>query len=315
MKTTAAIALSTAIVLTGLAALAGIFFIGYLAMREPLKTELQANLGGDMTQAAQRALQPHQAALAATRRAKRELIPQPWAGDERLASKLGGRAYWPAGQPFPAASDGAPMTLLAQIDLAEAAMPGYPQQGLLQFFISADDFYGAGFDGPMEMEALAEPRGFRVVYWPQVSFTDAGGAPEPRPGDLLPFDPTKPRRILFAAAVEETIGASDAGFEPVAGASIDEIADRYAVANGLPQDEVSDALYESLERFGHKLGGHPDFTQSDPRAPDGDWLLLLQLDSDDQMMWGDSGVANFFIRRQDLARADFSRVAFHWDCY
>ncbi|KAF1717355.1 YwqG family protein [Pseudoxanthomonas wuyuanensis] len=314
MRTPAAIALSAAIVLAGLAALAGLSFVGYRAMQGPLKTESQKNRGGDMTESAQRALQPHQAALAATVRAKRELIPQPWAGDELLASKLGGRAYWPAGQPFPATADGTPMTLLAQIDLAEAAMPGYPQHGLLQFFISAGDFYGAGLDGPMEMEALAEPHGFRVVYWPQPLSADAAPVPEPRPGDFLPFDPTRPRRILFAAG-EETIGANDAGFEQVAGASVDEIATRYASANGLPQDEVSDALYESLERFGHKLGGHPDFTQSDPRAPGGGWLLLLQLDSDDQMMWGDSGVANFFIRQQDLVRADFSRVAFHWDCY
>lgn len=31
-------------------------------------------------------------------------------------------------------------------------------------------------------------------------------------------------------------------------------------------------------------------------------------------MWGDMGVANFFIRREDLLRRDFSRVWYTWDC-
>jgi uncharacterized protein YwqG len=44
-------------------------------------------------------------------------------------------------------------------------------------------------------------------------------------------------------------------------------------------------------------------------------VLLLQLDSDEEMMWGDSGIANFFIDPDDLRRGDFSRVAYHWDCY
>ncbi|TGV30909.1 DUF1963 domain-containing protein [Mesorhizobium sp. M00.F.Ca.ET.186.01.1.1] len=29
--------------------------------------------------------------------------------------------------------------------------------------------------------------------------------------------------------------------------------------------------------------------------------------------WGDSGVANFFIRKQDLLRLDFSQVFHTWD--
>ena len=43
--------------------------------------------------------------------------------------------------------------------------------------------------------------------------------------------------------------------------------------------------------------------------------LLLQLDSDDQMMWGDVGVGGFFIAPEDLAKADFSRVMYTWDCH
>nr|WP_088909012.1 DUF1963 domain-containing protein [Brevibacillus formosus] len=30
--------------------------------------------------------------------------------------------------------------------------------------------------------------------------------------------------------------------------------------------------------------------------------------------WGDSGVSNFFVRREDLLRLDFSKVSYTWDC-
>jgi len=50
-------------------------------------------------------------------------------------------------------------------------------------------------------------------------------------------------------------------------------------------------------------------------------ILLLQLDSDinendrytGKLMWGDSGVANFFITPEDLAKRDFNRTAFMFD--
>ena len=49
-------------------------------------------------------------------------------------------------------------------------------------------------------------------------------------------------------------------------------------------------------------------------------MLLFQLDSDgskeagDLVLWGDCGVANFFISREALRRRDFSRVCYNWDC-
>lgn len=73
----------------------------------------------------------------------------------------------------------------------------------------------------------------------------------------------------------------------------------------------------------HQLGGYPYFTQEDPRNgteyEDLD-VLLFQLDTDggkevgDLVMWGDSGVCNFFISREALKRRDFSRVCYNWDC-
>ena len=38
--------------------------------------------------------------------------------------------------------------------------------------------------------------------------------------------------------------------------------------------------------------------------------LLFQMDSDMHIMWGDSGVANFFIKNDN----DFDDVFYTWDC-
>ncbi|MBQ9182646.1 MAG: DUF1963 domain-containing protein, partial [Neisseriaceae bacterium] len=40
-------------------------------------------------------------------------------------------------------------------------------------------------------------------------------------------------------------------------------------------------------------------------------VLLLQIESDEGIMWGDCGVGNFFIRPDDLRKRDFSKVLFN----
>ena len=77
-----------------------------------------------------------------------------------------------------------------------------------------------------------------------------------------------------------------------------------------------DRLMESFMAFGHKVLGTPDFTQSDPRGAGSHYdTLLFQMDSEDDIMWGDAGIANFFINKEDLKRLDFSDVLYTWDCY
>ncbi|NUO74910.1 MAG: DUF1963 domain-containing protein [Lysobacter sp.] len=267
--------------------------------------------------AADEVLAPLRPRLDATARPVLDIELSAMADDELKASKVGGRPYWAAGREYPRDPEGRPLVLLAQIDLAEARLAGYPQTGLLQFFISGHgDFYGANIDDyEGRMQALAQPRRFRVVHWPQSDAPEV--APPAQPADLgqLPFDPAAPRRMRFSAH-RESIGANDVGLTTALRASLDEAIEAYAAAH--PEQNktnLSDAVYERLSRSGHKFGGHPDFTQEDPREAGDRQVLLLQLDSDDVMMWGDSGIANFFIDPDDLARAKFDRVSYHWDCY
>jgi len=46
-----------------------------------------------------------------------------------------------------------------------------------------------------------------------------------------------------------------------------------------------------------------------------DYLLLLQVDSDEGIRWKGDGVANFFIHPDDLIRKDFSNVLFTFGSY
>ena len=74
------------------------------------------------------------------------------------------------------------------------------------------------------------------------------------------------------------------------------------------------------DNSGHKILGNPYFTQDDPREEDDEHnILLFQMDSEMgneavEIMWGDSGVGNFFISEEDLKNLNFDNVLYTWDC-
>lgn len=259
-------------------------------------------------------LAPIQSRLDASRRPLRRIQLEALPGDDLDVSKVGGRAWWPKDEPPPLQVSGEGLVLLAQINFAEVPpMEGYPSEGLLQFYIPvSSDLYGANFDSAsMSMEVLARQQEFRVVYWLDVD-VPAVGLPVQR-GDMTPHDPSKPRRMRFVADVEP-ISVADYRFDRFFEGGTYSAVEAFAQSRGIDVDGLADALWERHSGAGHKLGGYPYFTQTDPRSA-GDWELLLQLDSDDEMMWGDVGVGGFFIAPEDLARGDFSRVAYSWDCH
>lgn len=86
-------------------------------------------------------------------------------------------------------------------------------------------------------------------------------------------------------------------------------------------DTLNKSDREKIENLfdgaGHKIGGYAYFTQGDPREYNKDQkddLLLLQIDTDENIMFGDSGVVNFFISYQDLINQNFDKAWFYWDC-
>jgi uncharacterized protein YwqG len=243
--------------------------------------------------------------IEASRRPVARIALAPMLEDDPRASKVGGAPWWPPGEPWPEDADGKPLALLAQVDLASlpVPLPGYPEAGLLQFLVALDGKFGLDYDADDSPASLAARRGHRVVYWPDIEGPTAAIA-VPRT-DALPFEPSTPLRMRFRVG-EETLSAGDHRYPNAA-------LEAHAEATGMPLDDLNDRLWDTDHGTGHKLGGYPHFTQEDPRTRD-DLELLFQLDSDDGVMWGDAGVGNFFITPADLARRDFSRVLFTWDC-
>lgn len=225
-------------------------------------------------------------------------------------SKFGGLPYSPLDQPYPVDDKGNPLVLLAQFNFAELpTLENFPDQGILQFYTAADDdLYGADFDQPFKQDS------FRVLYFEEVMHdesqlrTDFGFLP--RIPDRL--TPITGQYALHAVLKQAPVSLSDFSFsrwmqrEPYSGDETDQFY------------EIYDDHFGST---GHKLGGYPFFTQADPRGYDDTieyYILLFQIDSDYSgavdIMWGDVGVANFFIRLEDLKNRNFSNVLYNWDC-
>ncbi|WP_130860651.1 YwqG family protein [Gracilibacillus phocaeensis] len=222
-------------------------------------------------------------------------------------SKFGGNPYFPLTMEYPKTPKGHPLRLLAQINFADLPepLPSFPPKGILQFYIDgSDDMLGLDIDGDLNQS------GYRVLFHDNViegeeallqnfSFLDQ------QDSDMFP--------------VEAELALSfEPGFEPLSTGDFRSRETYAAILEELDgNDALEDAFYETFDSSGHRIGGYPFFIQGDPRDF-GDFqestTLLLQLDSDDDIMWGDVGVANFFISKEDLEKRDFSKVLYNWDC-
>jgi uncharacterized protein YwqG len=227
-------------------------------------------------------------------------------------SKFGGFPYFPKSLQYPTDSKGQAMFLLAQINFSETPkLTPFPETGILQFYISNDsDIYGACFESPAKQDD------FRIMYFPEVTevehllVTKFDFLPMPH---ILPID--KQSSLTFALK-QAPMPVVDYRFEP----TILNIDSKLKYEHYKEHAKVYEAHEKLFRSAGHKLGGYPYFTQNDPRDYEPyksqEYMLLFQMDTDDDagIMWGDCGVANFFITEQDLAGRDFSRVLYNWDC-
>ncbi|PSL41038.1 uncharacterized protein YwqG [Planomicrobium soli] len=229
-------------------------------------------------------------------------------------SKFSGLPYLPKTEEHPKDAAGNPMKLLAQINFEElpSNLEDLPKKGILQFFLAAeDDVMGLNFDDQTEQT------NFKVVYHKEL-------LPE---GQLVTdfsyqnhseeeYFPVTNELSLTFNLEHEAVSVADHAFENAFGnLDFEEI-----VKTEDNEDITLWEIYaETLTNDGHKIGGYAFFTQADPREDEtyDDYdILLLQIDSEDEagIMWGDSGVGNFFIKKEDLKNGDFSNILYNWDC-
>lgn len=246
--------------------------------------------------------------LAPTRRPALGLRLERMAEDDARVSKVGGLPYATPGAEWPRDRAG-PLAFLAQLHLAEAPrLDGFPMNGMLQIFIGTDDRYGMA---DRERGASSGASRHRLIYHP---------APLPRHEALplapleasarTPHDPEQAWRIRYTP-FEEVMSADDHRFDAAVGTPRCVLEEEWQARYGI-EPVGGHPVFPSGR--GHKLGGYPAFSQWDPRPKGSKLELLLQLESGEAMMWGDCGVANFFIDPEALARCDFSQVLYTWDC-
>ncbi len=229
-------------------------------------------------------------------------------------SKFGGTPYFPKNMEYPLDYNNKPMKLMAQLNFAEIPhLDSYPEKGILQFFVTAyDDLMGLDFDRKVDGDT------YKVIYHEEIL-----------PEEMLvnEFPEVDEQHEDFCFPFESEIGLTfEIGYEALGIADfraneqlkeidLDEIVDEDGT-------EMWDIFAEEISNEGHKIGGYAFFTQTDPREYSSNGvkdynILLLQIDTDDEndIMWGDSGVGNFFICEEDLKNLDFSKVLYNWDCH
>jgi uncharacterized protein YwqG len=231
------------------------------------------------------------------------------------ASHLGGQPDLPEGASWPMWK-GAPMAFVGQVRLRDVAAlavePALPSDGLLSFFYdSKQETYGAD---------PADRGGWQVVYY-------HGDArllhSQPFPASLPEASRFMPLPASFFPDL--TLPSAPRQADP-----------------GLNWSDDETHRYEAwlMERFSpqeraapkHRMFGYPDQIQDDMQvecalaahgfhSPDepgaaasvrakADWLLLLQVDSEDRlsMRWGSAGMIYFWIERAALQQAHFDQT-------
>ncbi|MDQ0594776.1 uncharacterized protein YwqG [Chryseobacterium ginsenosidimutans] len=211
-------------------------------------------------------------------------------------SKFLGKPYIPKSMVYPKDKENKPMILWAQINFADIAfLAGYPTQGILQFFVSAEWF---------DMDD------YKIIFHDDISEdfqTDFSFLTE----DMYEESPIYSEHTLSFSKEAEYGCSEDLRFDMTFNGK--DYWDFYETLDKNQKKEID----KIIDGTGHKIGGYAYFTQADIREHDKNRkndLLLLQIDTDEEIMFGDSGVANFFIHPEDLKNKHFHKAWFNWDC-
>lgn len=248
-------------------------------------------------------------------------------------SKFGGIPYLPKNAGAPKNKENEQLTLLAQINIEELPKSNiYPmEKGILQFWILNDDVLGLDYDTHLG-------DGFKVVYYKEIdkSVTEEEVLEKYKPyKDEDSYFPVEGEFSLSFKLTDGYFSDSNDDFREIVNREMKkfhienkekykEILKVYDDKEYLSYWDIWDILEEDKEigkklfEAGHKIGGFPNFTQSDIREIGDYEILLLQIDSEgtekNEIMWGDCGIANFFIREKDLKELNFEKVIYNWDC-
>lgn len=221
------------------------------------------------------------------------------------SSKIGGYGYLSRKFKYPTNADGQPLHLLAQVNFSEMPyLEPLPRDGILAFYVDYfDDLIGADL-------YFKSQKGYKVYYFNDVSLEHYT---QNELADMfIPFKGID--RYEIVTKEQKLFGKVKQCFP-----SYDPVEFEQKIGNTTIYDDVLDDFFETVDcaNIETGIGCYPFFTQNDPRYFDKELenefdYVLFQLDSDyDNVMWGDSGIGNFFINSEKLKRLDFSNVLYN----
>lgn len=218
-------------------------------------------------------------------------------------NKFGHVPCLPQGYDYPKDDAGEYLFPLAQFNFAQMpALPGFPGEGLLQFYISMDndlDHFDEEPTAPSIKVLYFEPKEMATSAWsPEHLFTDASR-------------PIKTPQLLSFTLQTDYMGIGDSLTNPH---HFD--AEAFAAHHPAEKAQLLEFIHENLVRSGHKLGGYASFMSEDPRRHEPlleGYVPLLQIRVDKEH--DDEGMHRFFIHPQQLAARDFSKVVYYPDTW
>ncbi|MCM1133530.1 MAG: YwqG family protein [Ruminococcus flavefaciens] len=214
-----------------------------------------------------------------------------------LESKIGGLPYWDMSLPYPVDEEGNEMQLLAQFNLSEVPENDkLPREGMLQFFILLADETKVVYHKTINESFTEDDIAMLGISCNKIFPGECGMSFERELFPLHYYDEST-FEVLHETAKELDI-------------PLDSTIQLYEICD----DSEYNDFYESC------LLGNAYYINDDIRPENSRYnTLLFQMDSIDNekihIMWGDCGIAQFFINDEDLTDLNFDDVFFDYDCY
>lgn len=252
-----------------------------------------------------------------------KLTPSGWGVGEELGTFFYGYPRYVDGD-IPTDSSGKQLRFMAQVNCGILnSLQDFPHNGLLQFWVQGDEYHN--------FLDIKDPKAYQVIYIENPSNNNISNVEiDERVYTLMnagdfPYIWKKDYNFsdnLLLIPSNEILTPNRTDMELYSKLVAIEFANMFGSKDIDPQlsRKITDIIFDDKAKnaWGNRVGGYPSFTQSGPafrREPDDDSVLLLQLDSDKELNWGDSGIASFFISQKDLLHKNFNNIEFYWDCY
>ena len=215
-------------------------------------------------------------------------------------SKFLGNPFVPEDMAYPEDKHGNPLVLIAQINFSEVPeLEGFPSDGILQLYFSSTEWWD--MSGAEKIIYLSSDE-LKKMPKTDFSFISVDSYKE------LPV--WKIHKLRFKKSID-TGNSEDCQFSFNFGGK-----DYWDFEETL-NERNKEAFDKYFSSEGHKIHGYGDFTQGDPRDYSEEQrndVQILQIDVDDEIMFGDSGIGHVFISPESLACKDFDKAYFYWDC-